>query len=341
MNRKNSTVRIAAALAFGILLPFGAAAQVAQGSPTQGTPQAAGPHAGHGQNAGAPQQTTPAQQTGTDTGNGTDIHHDTDMRVGLGTAGNQQTGSMPGMSMGPMQGGKPPPDARDPNAYAEGTRSAGMKGMDMADDASFGRLLVNSLEWAHGNDEHGQNVDAEAWYGGDYDKAWLKAEGDRRDGRLDSMRTEVLWDHAIAPYWGTQIGVRLDTGGGSRNWLAFGVQGLAPYWFETEATGYWGDGGTFAARVDVKYELLFTQRLVLQPEFAANVYSRENRAFGNGAGLSDLRLDLRLRYEVRRQFAPYIGVSWHRKVGGAARLAEQQGKDRQTVEAVAGVRLWF
>jgi copper resistance protein B len=135
--------------------------------------------------------------------------------------------------------------------------------------------------------------------------------------------------------------MRHDTGGGSRNWLAFGVQGLAPYWFETEATAYWGDGGTFAGRVDLKYELLFTQRLVLQPEFAANVYSRESRAFGNGAGLSDLRFDLRLRYEVSRQFAPYIGVSWHRKRGGTARLAEQQGRDRKTVEAVAGIRLWF
>jgi copper resistance protein B len=244
-------------------------------------------------------------------------------------------------SMGPMQGGKPPPDARNPNAYAEGTHDAGLGGMDMADDASFGRLLINSLEWAHSDDEHGQNVDAEAWYGGDYNKAWLKAEGDRRDGRLESMRTEALWDRAFAPFWGTQLGVRHDTGGGSRNWLAFGVQGLAPYWFETEATGYWGNGGTFAARVDVKYELLFTQRLALQPEFAANLYSREDRKFGNGAGLSDLRFDLRLRYEVRRQFAPYIGVSWHRKVGGTARLAEQQGKERQTVEALAGVRLWF
>jgi copper resistance protein B len=155
------------------------------------------------------------------------------------------------------------------------------------------------------------------------------------------MRTEVLWDHAIAPFWGAQAGVRHDTGGGSRSWLAFGVQGLAPYWFETEATVYWGNGGTFAARVDLKYERLFTQRLVLQPEFATNLYSREDRAFGNGAGLSDLRVDLRLRYELRRQFAPYIGVSWHRKVGGTARLAEQQGKERQTVEAVAGVRFWF
>jgi copper resistance protein B len=264
-----------------------------------------------------------------------------DEHAGHAGAGGMQMDGMHGMSMGPMQGGRPPPGARDPHAYAEGTGNLNLGMTHMQDDASFGRLLINNLEWAHSEDEHGQNLDAEAWYGGDYDKAWLKAEGDRRDGRLESMRTEALWDHAIAPFWSTQLGVRHDTGGGARNWLAFGVQGLAPYWFETEATAYWRSGGRLAARVDVKYELLFTQQLILQPEFRANLYGREEREFGNGAGLSDLQLGLRLRYEIRRQFAPYVGVVWSRKVGGTAQLAEQQGRDRQTVEVVAGVRLWF
>lgn len=259
-----------------------------------------------------------------------------------GTMPGMQMGAMQGMQMGPMQGGKPPPDARDPNAYAEGTRHANLPGNSMNDEAKLARLLVNSFEQAGGQGKTGQNLDAEAWYGGDFDKVWLKAEGERRDGRLESLRTEALWDHAIAPYWGTQLGVRHDTGGGeARNWLAFGVQGLAPYWFETEATAYWRPGGNFAARADVRYELLFTQRLILQPQLQANLYSRADPERGIGSGLSDLGFSLRLRYEIRRQFAPYIGVTWRRKFGGTARFAEQAGERRQTFQAVAGVRLWF
>lgn len=262
--------------------------------------------------------------------------------MNMGAGQEMQAGSMQGMQMGPMQGGKPPPDARDPNAYGEGTRHANLPGSAMNDEARFGRLLVNSVEVASGDGEHGQNLDAEAWYGGDFDKVWLKAEGERRDGRLETLRTEALWGHAFAPFWSTQLGVRHDTGSGdARNWLAFGVQGLAPYWFETEVTAYVRSGGHFGARADVRYELLFTQRLILEPQLQANVYSRADPEHGTGSGLSDLGLGLRLRYEVRRQFAPYIGVTWQRKFGDAARFAEQGGGRRQRLQAVAGVRLWF
>lgn len=251
-------------------------------------------------------------------------------------------GTMPGMRMGPMQGGEAPPDARDPDIYAEGSRHANLPGNAMADTTKFGRFLIDNLEVAGGDGEHGQNLDAEAWYGGDYDKLWLKAEGERRGGQLESMRTEALWDHALAPFWSTQFGVRHDTGGGpSRNWLALGIQGLAPYWFETEAVAYWRPGGHVALRFDVSYELLFTQRLALEPQLEASLYSRDDRERGLGSGLSDLQLALRLRYDIRRQFAPYVGVTWSRKFGDTARYAEQGGGRRRTVQAVAGVRIWF
>lgn len=323
----------AVALTVALTLPIPVLAQTAQpASEATGQPvhEAHAGHAAHGQ---APQQQSAPGMQGMDTG--------TTQATRNAQGGPMQMGGGRGMSMGPMQGGSPPPDARDPNAYAEGTARAGLGMTQMQDNAAFGRLLVNNLEWANSRDEHGQSLDAEAWYGRDYDKAWLKAEGDRRNGRLESLRTEALWDHAVAPFWSTQLGLRHDTGGGARNWLAFGVQGLAPYWFETEATAYVGSGGQLAARFEAKYELLFTQRLILQPRFEANVYRREDRHFGNGAGLSDLHFALRLRYEFRRQFAPYIGVQWNRRVGGAGRQAQQSGKDRQTVETVAGVRFWF
>ncbi|PLC01558.1 copper resistance protein CopB [Variovorax sp. RO1] len=250
-------------------------------------------------------------------------------------------GSMPGM--GPMQGGSPPPDARDPDAYAEGMPKMAMPGMDMADDERYGQMLVNELEYAKGRDARGQNLNVEAWYGGDYNKLWIKAEGERRAGRLDAFRTEALWDHAIATFWSTQLGVRHDNGGGgrSRSWLAFGVQGLAPYWFETEATAYVGSGGALAARLELRYELLLTQKWILQPKLEANFYGKNDPQRGIGSGLSDMELGLRLRYEMTRQFAPYIGVTWTRKFGNTAAYARQAGERVRDTQIVAGVRFWF
>lgn len=247
-----------------------------------------------------------------------------------------------GMRMGPMQGGSAPPDARDPDAYAEGTRHANLPGSAMHDDAHFGRVVLDKFEYAKGDGEQGLNIDGEAWYGGDYNKLWLNFEGERRDGRLQSARKEVLWDHAIAPFWSSQLGVRHDSGGGpSRSWAAFGVRGLAPYWFDTSATAYWRSGTGAAARLNLRYEVLFTQRLILEPEFEANLYSRADPDRDQGDGLSDVALGLRLRYEVRRQFAPYLGVTWERKYGKTADFARAKGERVKTVQFVGGVRLWF
>jgi copper resistance protein B len=253
-----------------------------------------------------------------------------------------QMGSMDGMQMGPMQGGSPPPDARNPDAYAEGASFANLPGNEMMDGMRFGRVLLDKFEYAKGDGEHGQNIDAEAWYGNDYNKAWFRTDGERRGGRLDSLRTEALWDRTFATFWSTQLGVRHDTGGGgdSRNWLAFGVRGLAPYWFDTEATAYWS-GGTLGARLQARYELLFTPQLILRPEIETNLYSKSDPARGLGSGLSNLELSLRLRYEIRRQFAPYVGVTWARNFGGTADYTRARGERNKTTQLVAGVRVWF
>ncbi|MEO6362169.1 MAG: copper resistance protein B, partial [Caldimonas sp.] len=163
-----------------------------------------------------------------------------------------------------MQGGRAPADARDPDAYSNGLTLGHMAGMDMADDTPHAYLILDRLEAFHTRDGNGQALDAQAWYGGDIDKLWLKLDGERTNGRLGATRMEALWNHAIAPYWGLQLGVRHDVGDGpSRNWAAFGVQGLAPYWFEVQATAYVGPQGRTALRFEAEYELLLTQRLVL------------------------------------------------------------------------------
>jgi copper resistance protein B len=252
--------------------------------------------------------------------------------------------NMSNMNMGAtsMQGGSAPPDARDPNAYSDGYNFGPIPRPHMADEHSFGSLLMERFEQISTHNNSSTEYDLQAWYGLDYDRAVLKAEGEIDGGKLQDARTELLWSHAVAPYWDTQLGMRLDGGNGpSRNWLAFGVQGLAPYWFETEATGYVGDKGRTALRLATSYELLLTQKLILQPRVEANLYGKSDPERDLGSGLSDLTAGLRLRYEIRREFAPYIGIEWVGKFGGTAELARAAGNDTKETRYVAGLRFWF
>ncbi|QNM96770.1 copper resistance protein B [Chitinimonas koreensis] len=249
-----------------------------------------------------------------------------------------------------MQGGSTPADARDPNAYSDGlVRGAGayavpgVPALSLADEHRFGALLVDRLERSYAN--HGGNAtayDMQGWFGRDFDKAVLKAEGDVAGGKLHDARMELLWGHAITPYWDTQLGLRYDTGTGpDRGWLAFGVQGLAPYWFDVEATGYVDNGGRTALRLAASYDLLLTQRFILQPRAEAQLYGKSDPERDIGNGLSNATLGLRLRYEFSRQFAPYIGVERSGSFGKTADLVRASGERAQETRWVAGVRFWF
>ena len=249
--------------------------------------------------------------------------------------------TMPGMKMGPMQGGGPPPDARSPD-YSESVGYGSMKGMDMADDALFGRLLLDQLEQFHSDDANGQFWEAEAWYGNDRDKAWLRTEGERRSGTLESADLEAFWSHTVGAFWSTQLGARQDFDTGpKRTWAAFGVEALVPYWLDVEATAYATSSGRTAARLRAEYELLFTQRLILQSEGEMNLYGKSDPERRLGSGLSDVQIALRLRYEIRREFAPYLGVSWIRLTGATADFARQDRRAVVEWQALAGVRMWF
>lgn len=248
-----------------------------------------------------------------------------------------------------MQGGKAPPDARDPHAYSGGyTLDSGRyalpgpRQLRMSDEHSFASLLVDRLERVDARDGNVTTYDALAWFGRDYDRLVVKAEGDYGQGRLQEARTELLWGHAVAAFWDTQLGARYDSGvGPDRGWLALGVQGLAPYWFEVDATAYVGDEGRTALRLEAEYELLFTQKLILQPRLEFNVYGKSDEALGIGSGLSDGAAGLRLRYEFTRQFASYLGVERAGKFGQTADLARAAGEKTNETRWVAGVRFWF
>jgi len=255
-----------------------------------------------------------------------------------GHAGHGGSGAM---DHGSMQGGKAPSDARDPHAYSNGYDFGPLK-LRMADQKNFSSLLVDNLEVMRTKDKTFAEYDLQAWYGRTYDRVVLKAEGEADDGKLEDARTELLWGHAVATYWDTQLGVRYDSGEGpGRSWLAFGIQGLAPYWFEVDAAAYVGEEGRTALRLDAEYELLLTQKLILQPKIEMNFYGKSDVERGLGSGLSDVSVALRLRYEIRREFAPYIGIERAAKFGGTADLARAAGKDAGETRLLAGLRFWF
>lgn len=249
-------------------------------------------------------------------------------------------GSMDGMSMGSMQGGRAPQDARSPD-YSDGVGYGSVQA-HMGGNDVIGKLLIDQLEAFDGRDGHGQSWELGGWYGTDANKLWLRSEGERSAGKLQDGDVEAFWSHAIAAYWDSQLGVRRDFGAGpARTWAAFGVQGLAPYWFQLEATAYAGSSGRTAARLRVDYDVLFTQRLILTPELEANFYGKRDPARGIGSGLSDVRFGLRLRYEIRREFAPYVGINWVRRLCQAADYARAAGEHTLDRQIVAGIRVWF
>jgi copper resistance protein B len=202
-------------------------------------------------------------------------------------------------------------------------------------------VAFDQLEWRDSDAGDATFWDGRAWFGNDYDKALLKTEGERLDGEYEGS-AELLWDHVISRWWSLQGGVAHDFGEGpSRTWAAVGVQGLAPYWFEVEAFAYVGEEGRTAANFTAEYEMFLTQRLVLQPKLELKLYGKDDPANGIGSGFSTTEFGLRLRYEIRREFAPYLGVVWSQKFGETADLARDHGNDADELQLVAGLRVWF
>jgi copper resistance protein B len=215
--------------------------------------------------------------------------------------------------------------------------------MGMMDDAVFAHVLFDRLEGRTDGARTDFRWDAQGWVGTDYNKLWIKTEGFARGtGGIDDGRHEFLYDRPITTYFDLQAGLRSDLDSHpSRHWAAFGLQGLAPYFFDVEATAYVSDQGHLAGRLHASYDLLITQRLILQPEAELNFYSRSDPARLVGAGLSDIDAGLRLRYEISRKFAPYLGVAFEGKFGQTAGFTRRAGENTDGVRLVLGLRAWF
>jgi copper resistance protein B len=211
------------------------------------------------------------------------------------------------------------------------------------DNSIFAHVLLDQFEGRIGGGQNGFRWDGQAWIGTDYDKLWLKSEGFARGrGGVEDGRHELLYDRALTTFLDLQAGVRADWDSArGRTWAALGVQGLAPLFFDYEVTGYLSDSGHAALRLAGSYDLLITQRLILQPEIEVNFYSKADPARGIGAGLSEIDTGLRLRYEISRKFAPYVGVVYAGRFGQTARFARQEGEGATAVQFVFGIRSWF
>jgi copper resistance protein B len=203
-------------------------------------------------------------------------------------------------------------------------------------------VLIDQAEWRARDGEDGFGWSGEAWWGGDDNRLVVKSEGEGSDGDLEAAEVQLLYSRAISAYFDLQAGLRRDLQDGpKRTYATVGVEGLAPYWFETEGALFLSDEGEAFARLEGSYDLRLTQRLILQPGVEVNLSAQDIPELELGSGVTDLELGLRLRYQVTREFSPYVGVTYGRKFGGTADYAKAAGEDDTETSIVIGVRTWF
>jgi copper resistance protein B len=206
----------------------------------------------------------------------------------------------------------------------------------MSDDPLFAKLTIDEFEYQD-NDEKNIAWDTNFWIGYDLDKLYFYSEGEKPKDSTTESENQLVYSRAIAPYWDIQFGVGYDkTENDSQTWGVVALQGLAPYFFETRGALLIGESGNVGLRLEAEYEALFTQKLILTPSIATDLYTKDNVSMGLGKGLSNITAGARLRYEIRREFAPYVGVEWSKNFGNTADISPLD-----ETYAVAGVRIWF
>ncbi|BAU73945.1 copper resistance protein B [Metapseudomonas furukawaii] len=264
--------------------------------------------------------------------------------------GQMNHGQMQGMDHGQMNQGSaeaaPAATSRTPiPVLTDADREAAfppLPGHGIHDSKVNTFFLLDQLEYQDADEGSVLSWDASGWIGGDIDRLWLRSEGERTNGVTEEAEVQALWGHSIGPWWDVVTGVRQDFKPGSpQTWGAFGLQGMALYAFEAEATAFVGENGQTAARLEGDYDILLTNRLILQPTAEANFYGKNDHERGVGSGLANTEVGLRLRYEILREFAPYIGVTWSRSYGNTADMLREDGEDVEEARFVAGIRMWF
>ena len=210
-------------------------------------------------------------------------------------------------------------------------------------DIKTSKVLIDQAEVKLRDGHDGYAWDAQAWYGGDIDKLWIKTEGEGAfREEVEKAEVQVLWSHAIDPWFDLQLGLRHDLRPDpERTYLVAGVQGLAPYWFEVDAAAFLSNKGDVTARLEAEYDLRLTQKLILQPRVEFDLAAQDVPELGIGSGLSFGEIGARLRYEIRPEFAPYIGVEYERAFGDTADFRRASGEKAGGWSLLVGLRTWF
>lgn len=311
----------------------------------------ADPHAGHAM-PGAAQggQTAPVDQHA---GHGVTATRQGDNVAQDPHAGHDMSGAATAVHSAPIGTNLPAGNAPAPTAFPGSAAGRFYGEQEMAREVRdlkrehgggiYRQVLFNLAEAQIRDGRDGYRWDGEAWIGGDINRLAIKTEGAGDFGRpMDDAEVQLLYNRALDPYVNFQAGVRYDfKPNPSRAYASVGFEALAPYWFDVEGTVFLSDKGDVLARAEAYYDQRLTNWFVLQPRAELNFAAQDVPENGVGSGLSDIELGLRLRYELRREFAPYIGVSWNRKVGDTARYARAEGESTGGFSLVTGVRVWF
>lgn len=210
------------------------------------------------------------------------------------------------------------------------------------DDPLLTMITIDQLEKRDANSSKPFAWEVQGWAGYDLDKFVFKTEGERADGETEKAELQLLYSKAIDPYWDIQFGIRHDFyPKPTQDWAVIALQGVAPYYFETDASLFIGEDGQTALRLESEYEMMLTQQWVLSPEIELNIHGQNDEEREIGSGLSNIEAGLRLRYEVKREFAPYIGIHWEKKFSKTSDYAREEGEDTSDTQFVIGVRAWF
>jgi copper resistance protein B len=203
-------------------------------------------------------------------------------------------------------------------------------------------FMAEELEWQDTSPDGRLAWDVTAWAGRDNGRLMFRSEGSRTRNDNDEIRTELLWWRPVGSWWNLVAGARHDTGrGDGRSYGLIGLQGTAPYRFGVRADLFGGEGGQLGTRVEAEYRVLLTNRLIATPRIEAQAYAKDDDSTGVGSGIAEVEAGIRLRYEFRREFAPYVGVEWAGVLGDTADLARQNGEPVRDTRWVAGLRFWF
>ncbi len=205
-------------------------------------------------------------------------------------------------------------------------------------------VIIDQLEASFSDGEEAYGFDVQGWTGGDINRFWWKSEGEGEfDGGLEEAELQALYSRAIRPFFDFQAGVRQTyrPDGGDRTDLVVGIQGLAPYWFEVDAAAFLSTKGELTARAEAEYDQRITQKWILQPRAEVLLSAEDIPELSVGSGLSSLQVGARLRYEIRKEFAPYVGVEWTKSFGNTADFLEAEGRSSEDTRLVVGIRAWF